>query len=485
MSNFYLVGENQLVSGINSGWTQCSIEVSGTLYVYWRESTVYGDYDYTSTIKVATSSDNGETWSTPVTAYSVASNDVYPVGVVHNGTNFVMLVGSLTVTPTYTTRILTSAGGITFTQSNTYAWGSDYWAFPTDLYWDGTTYYLAGTAQSTVDGPLRTKVLTGTNLSSWTDLGYANQYTSANNVWAGVYADAAGTIHVVHREGEFWTRGPDDRILYTFYDASGWDVVDEIYAGTGKPRIVPLDDGYAITFMDTSVQQQFPVWSWGYYENGAFQRRGAVVQGYHPCADGSLLITSTGFAVTYAQTYTDESTVGALFYRGFLPAGDAEYPNIPRKRYVRTNPSETRLGFFEVVVKMGTYELSLTDRIRYYVSPEDFGEKAQVLRRITAQSPFFDGTYLVHSTKENVTEMITVYVLGATQNEVTENLLLLEEAISQASFNIVVTAGNHQETWSCQAADYTISRGHIMLHNSRAMMKMSIPRLPDVSYGVV
>lgn len=485
MSNFYLVSENQLVSGINSGDTQCAIEVAGTIYVYWRNSTVHGDFDYGSSIMVSTSDDNGETWTTPAVAYSVASNDVYPVAVVHNGSNFVMAVGSFTSAPVYTTRLLTSAAGLVFTQSNTYAWTGDNWAFPTDLYWDGTTYYMAGTAQSTVDGPLRTKVVTSTNLSSWTSLGYANQLTAADNVWASITVDADGVIHAVHREGDFWTRGPDDRILYTWYDSGGWDVIDILQDGTGRPRIVQLDEGFAIAYMDDSVQRKFPIWSWGYYEDGTFQRRGAVVQGYHPCADGDLLLTSAGFATTYAQHYTEESTVGALFFRAFLPAGEAEYPNVPRKRYVRSSPSDIKLENFEVAVSIGTYSLSLSDHIRYYVSPEDFGEKAQVLRRITAQSPFFDGTYLVHSTKENITEMITVYVLGNTANQVTENILLLEDAVSQASFTVSVTFGNHQEVWSCQAADYTISRGHLMMHNTRAMMKLSIPRLPDVSYGVV
>jgi hypothetical protein len=145
---------------------------------------------------------------------------------------------------------------------------------------------------------------------------------------------------------------------------------------------------------------------------------------------------------------------------------------------------DTGLSYLDVEVSFGIPWVSLNDHVNYTMAVEGFGEHSYQRRRTTATSPYYDGTFLVHSTLENVTEAMSVYVLGTSANHVTENLMLLEEVFSQDAYSLRITMDDHRETWSCMTADYSIDRGHVNMHNNRATMKLSIPRLPRVSYEV-
>ena len=154
----------------------------------------------------------------------------------------------------------------------------------------------------------------------------------------------------------------------------------------------------------------------------------------------------------------------------------------------QTGPAVPRndegMSYFDIEVSFGVPWVSLNDHINFIASAEGFGDHAYQRRRVTATSPYYDGTFLVHSTLENVQEALSIYVLGTSQNHVTENLMLLQEVFSQDSYQLRMSMDDHRETWSCQAADFTISRGQVQMHNCRATMKLSIPRLPQVTYEV-
>lgn len=485
MSNFYMIGGNHEIAAINSGNSVCSITVSDVIYVYWRESAVYNAIDVsTATVKVSTSDDNGLTWSAPVTAYSLAARDVYPVGVVHNGTNFIMLVAAATDTVAEA-KILTSAAGSTFTLNNTLTYTDD-WFFPTGLAFDGTTYYMVGSGVDTTGNPERTKLFTSTNYSTWSDQDYADQVNATPNVWPRVTV-IDGTAHVVHREGQFWLNNQSDRILHTSWSPHGWGQTDFLIDQSGAPSVIALDDGLAVMYLDRSIQASNGVWCWGFFDLATlkFLRRGTVTQGNF-YGTGATLVSKTdgSFYTVYAVRSVDGEAPGIIYFRDFIIPEEVE-PRFVPKRMARRSYDDLALSNFEAEISYGEYWISLSDGLRFYMSAEDYGEKAQVLRRITASSPFYDGTYLVHSTRENVTESVSVYVMGSSQNQVTENIALLEELINQRRFSVRIQVGDHRETWTCQPADYTISRGHILMHGGRALVRMQIPRLPDVSYEAV
>lgn len=141
---------------------------------------------------------------------------------------------------------------------------------------------------------------------------------------------------------------------------------------------------------------------------------------------------------------------------------------------------------FAITISAGLEEVVLSNGYSMWVSPEGFGSSTTTWRKEQAESRFYHGSYLVHATKANIIENITVYLRGESQNDVTENIMLLEELFGQPSFQIKVQFGNHRETWYCQTADsWQIDRGHVMMHNHMAKVSVSVPRLPDTTKEIV
>lgn len=140
---------------------------------------------------------------------------------------------------------------------------------------------------------------------------------------------------------------------------------------------------------------------------------------------------------------------------------------------------------FDLTISYGLENISLNDVINYQVSSEDFGNKQQSLRRIEADSPYYDGSFTVHVTKQNVTESLSIYVRGASQNHVTENLLFLEELFMQPTYTMTLRMDDHLETWSCEPSEYSIERSHIYMHNGMAVFKVQVLRHPTVTYEAI
>jgi hypothetical protein len=485
MSEYYIIGENRKVASISDADVIASCQVGTTTFIYWRHSTLDGP-DPAAVIKMSSSTDL-RTWTAPVTVYSPAGVDVSPGGVTWTtGTTQVMCVNETNTTSgAVTVKTLTSTNGTTWGLLSTVTF-TEFWAYVTDFVWTGTRYYLAATVRNTFDAPMQAMVKWTANAltsNTWTSLGRVDQLTTLDNVWPR-FAISGTNVHLVYREGNFSTQSTDDSILYARYNGGTWSSPSRIVTGTGNPDIATLTDGYAVIYKDQSVQGGFGIWSWMFYDGDTFVKRGTFSQGFQYGTGGWAMSTTDGFMAIYATRTNDLSTAGTLFIRGFTSTVD-EAPAVFVPHFRENKPSQTdELDNFNIECQFGQTWYSLSDGLRFYVSPEDFGTKSQVHRRVTAQSPFYEGTYLIHAVRENITEQITVGVLGVSQNDVTENLLLLEDMVSQPSFLLRLTMGDHRETWSCQTADYSMERGHIMMHNCRAMMKLSVPRLPDVTYEV-
>lgn len=159
-----------------------------------------------------------------------------------------------------------------------------------------------------------------------------------------------------------------------------------------------------------------------------------------------------------------------------------QYPFQPGPLQVH---NDTPMEQFDVTISYGVEEISLNDGANFRMAASDWGNKQQTLRRIEVESPYYDGTYPVHSTKGNVNENISVYVYGFSQNHVTENLLLLEELFNQDTYTITVRMDDHLETWNCWPADYAVERSHVFMHNGMAVFKAVVPRHPKVSYEAI
>lgn len=186
----------------------------------------------------------------------------------------------------------------------------------------------------------------------------------------------------------------------------------------------------------------------------------------------------------YGWTGTPHQSISHEYTGGFWAL-----PHEPDSMYVAPRPPRIPppkfSDSFNIEVSYGDRWISLTDMINFKVAAGNFGQKSQQRRRIEANSPFYDGTYLIHSTLENITEEMAVMVYGESQNHVTENLLLLEELFSQPEYQVRILFGNHRETWYCTPADWSIDRSHVFMHNTMAIMTLQIPRLPRTTAEVV
>lgn len=143
------------------------------------------------------------------------------------------------------------------------------------------------------------------------------------------------------------------------------------------------------------------------------------------------------------------------------------------------------LGTFTAEIHNGTSWVNLNDTVNFRVAGE-FREQSQVQhRKITATSVIVEGEYTVHSVRANVTETVNIWVHGATQADVTTNLVNLETWFTQNSYQLRFRFGNSRETWDCFVADYIIGRNQVFSHSVMAAFSAQVPRLPAVTYEVV
>lgn len=120
----------------------------------------------------------------------------------------------------------------------------------------------------------------------------------------------------------------------------------------------------------------------------------------------------------------------------------------------------------------------------YRLGARTLSDETQTKNRLSSSSSMFDGEWIFHTTKSNVSETIEVYVSGETPAETNIKAAELIEAFEQPMYNVRFRIDDYQETWRCFEADYSINRSHTMLHNNKIVVTFSVPRLPNVQRDV-
>jgi hypothetical protein len=142
----------------------------------------------------------------------------------------------------------------------------------------------------------------------------------------------------------------------------------------------------------------------------------------------------------------------------------------------------TDLTYMAVEVSYGSTWVDLNDQERFKISAEGTRDGvAKSWRKITAQSPFLGGNYLIHAVPEMVMETVGVWVYGQDQTDVADNLFFLLELFEQIDYRIRWTTNEYREYWRCQLADATISRNQVWTASTMAAASFAVPRYPDVT----
>lgn len=121
----------------------------------------------------------------------------------------------------------------------------------------------------------------------------------------------------------------------------------------------------------------------------------------------------------------------------------------------------------------------------YSLESSSFGEASTTHRKTEVSSEWIEGSFVVRSVRENVTETLAVYVTGATPYELATRLAALTNALEQNSFILTTRWGNLAETYYCSVADYKVTASQPLRFATMALVTATVPHLPTVGRSMV
>lgn len=151
-------------------------------------------------------------------------------------------------------------------------------------------------------------------------------------------------------------------------------------------------------------------------------------------------------------------------------------------RYIKPDPG---LSTFNLEVSWGGGWIDLNDQENFRVGAATMENTAVTWRKIEAESPITEGSYIVHAVKAMVVERLSIYVYGVDQWQMNENLAKLEELFSRLDYTIRVTFDYYREYWRCQTAEWTSQRSQVYVHNVMTLYECQVPRFPTVTRELV
>lgn len=136
---------------------------------------------------------------------------------------------------------------------------------------------------------------------------------------------------------------------------------------------------------------------------------------------------------------------------------------------------ETPLGWLDLQDPDNGYELDGTA----------FADKAVSHRKIEVSSGWMEGTFVVRSVRENVSEALVVQVRGNTAGEFDARVKALTDALDQISYQVKVSFGTAEQTWQCTVADYSVATSREFRFSHYGVVKATVPRLPEPTYATL
>lgn len=135
----------------------------------------------------------------------------------------------------------------------------------------------------------------------------------------------------------------------------------------------------------------------------------------------------------------------------------------------------------QISLETPTGWVDLEDEVAGYVLHADtLGNRSQSHRKTEISNEYVAGTFVVRAVRENVTENIAFYVRGNTPLQLKQRVKVVEDGFDQLKYNVMIKTGDAIETWYCQIADHTMETSQPYQFATLALIRATVPRLPQV-----
>lgn len=136
--------------------------------------------------------------------------------------------------------------------------------------------------------------------------------------------------------------------------------------------------------------------------------------------------------------------------------------------------------------QLGLSELNLNDHVNYYVAQQQFMGGTMTWTKNQITSPYVDGATTVNRTRGQVTEPVTIEVLGTSDTVLQTNMATLINAFSQDSYDLLIAIGAANYQYQCEAADVQQARWTVSgLLFKQQQIVFQVPRQPVPILGGV
>lgn len=120
---------------------------------------------------------------------------------------------------------------------------------------------------------------------------------------------------------------------------------------------------------------------------------------------------------------------------------------------------------------------------QYVVRPE-FEAGAITYDRLQAESRFVDGAVTVMRRKQQGSVQLAVDVIAPDFLTLQQRKQTLVDAFTQDEFEFYLQFDTALYGWRGEAADWSVSWGHVYIHNKRLTLTFAFPVNPQPLYGV-
>lgn len=136
----------------------------------------------------------------------------------------------------------------------------------------------------------------------------------------------------------------------------------------------------------------------------------------------------------------------------------------------------------QISLETPTGWVDLEDELNgYYLHSDTMGTRSGTHRKTEVSNEYVAGTFVVRAVRENVTEALVIYVQGATPFQLKERVKVIEDGFDQLHYNVMIKDSDSVETWNCQLADYTLETSQPYQFATLALIRATVPRLPQVT----